>query len=291
MVKLTDLAQHIEDGLREEAVEQLTTANGKYEFRIVTDTTDYKKADRFGNEVTYYIHGLVVQTGSNIESMNGEDEMHSSASISGRLELLVPVLDGTDDEGNKLLVSSVREILDGYFSKNGVTVEEGYTIGYRYTIAASGIRDVVPPVGDCFIFIVTIDWYILANGINSTQIKAYITLDGKEELIPYRTFGIMRQAVQDTFTASDGSFVGKNVTLSSVMSINFGLETMYGNIGKVINDYLLTGISPVYTVRIVVPYEPDKATDRTYQMRFNDATLNAQIPLNASSTFKMTEVL
>ena len=130
MVKLTDLAQHIEDGLRDEAGNRLETENGNYEFRIVTDTTDYKKADRCGNEVTYYIHGLVVQTGSNIESMNGDDEMHSSATVSGRLELLVPVLDGSDDDGNKFLVSTVREILDGYFSKNGVTVEEGYTI-YR----------------------------------------------------------------------------------------------------------------------------------------------------------------
>jgi hypothetical protein len=289
MVKLTDLAKRIEDGLREEAGDALNTADGKYEFRIVTDTTDYQKASRFGNEVTHYIHGLVVQTGSNIESMNG-DEMHSSASISGRLELLVPVLDGSDDDGNKQLVTTVRSILDSYFSKNGVTVEEEYTIGYSYSVAASGIRDIVPPVGDCFVFIVTLDWYILANGINSTHIKASIKIGDVYEVIPYRTFGMMRQAVQDTFTPSDGS-VGKNVTVSSVFTINFGLETMYGSIGEVINDYLMTGVSPVYDIKIEVPYSVNKSKIVYYRMRFNDASLNAQIPLNASSTFKMTEVL
>ncbi len=289
MVKLTDLAQGIEIGLQEEAGDALNTADGKYEFRIVTDTTDYKKASRHGNEVTHYIHGLVVQTGSNIESMNG-DEMHSSATISGRLELLVPVLDGSDDEGNKRLVTTVRQILDNYFSKNGVTVEEEYTIGYKYSVAASGVRDIVPPVGDCFVFIVTLDWYILANGINSTQIKVSIKIDGEWEDIPYRTFGMMRQAVQDTFTPSDG-YVGKNVTLSSVLTINFGLETMYGSIGKIINDYLLSGDTKVYDVEISIPVNKSGGMSKVFKMHFNDATLNAQIPLNASSTFKMTEVL
>ena len=64
-----------------------------------------------------------------------------------------------------------------------------------------------------------------------------------------------------------------------------------GSIGKVINYYLMTGVSPVYDVKIEVPYSVNESQIVYYRMRFNDASLNAQIPLNASSTFKMTEVL
>lgn len=296
MIQLTQLAQILEDGLNAEKGDLLKTDREEYVFRVILDTTDYKKPTRDGNYVTHYIHGLLVQTGSTIETATVDGP--SSASISARLDIIVPVLNGMDDEGNKEIVETVRNILDGYLSRNGTaTVQDAendtleYSVGYAYSIAASGVRQKIDPIGDFFMFIISIDWSILSNGINASDIivEWVNPATNTPVSIPYRTFGMMRVAVQESFLPSDtDNGAGKNVTASTVLSINFGLDAVKGTISDLINDFLINGSRTVHTILIYIPSGTGTLSG-SYRMRFNEASLNAQMPLIASQTFKMTE--
>ena len=295
MISLEAIAAFVEEGLRNESYEpgtrnnRLTFRNGnavtRYEFRIVADTTDYYPPTREGNTVTVYIHGIIYQNGSNIETANGDV---TNATLNTSLELAVPVFDDMDDDGNKELVTKVRGILDSFFSKNGngsINYEgTNYTFGYEYNLTTSGVRQALPMLGDSFMFRTLQTWVFLPNGIRSGSIG--LTIGGYS--VPWTTLGIMRTAVQESeIPSNSANAAAKNVTASTQLTINVGMTAVAGKIFEYLTAFLVDGDTSAKTVSLsVVGMEP-----REYQMTFNDVSLNGQIPLYASSTFKLVEVL
>lgn len=293
MIKLEALADFVEKGLNTQTNETALTfpyGNGqaKYVFRIVADTTDYHSPSRDGNVVTSYIHGILYLNGSNLETAkNGS----TNATLNTTLEIAVPVLKGMDEQGNKELVEGVRHMLDAFFSSNGrgsITYaddggETAYSFGYNYNLATSGIRQNLPHIGDAFMFRVVQSWVFLPSGIYSDDIS--LSINGT--VVPWTTLGIMRTSVQDSEVPSDSTNAAvKNVTASTQMTINVGMTAVTGTVFDKLRSYLMFGTLDKLTVRLtMVGYSND------YQMQFNEATMNGQIPLYASATFKLVEVL
>ncbi len=304
MIDLEVLAEVIEEGLSFTA-DTITDGEGltfpygdggrvSYVFRVVADTTEYKRPTRYENDVTVYIHGLLMQTGSNIETAQGDV---TNALINTSLEVVVPVFSGMDDEGNQKLVSTVRKILDDFFSKNGngdiLFGEERYSYGFAYNLAASGNRALRAPVGDSFNFRITSTWYFLKYGIPTSDIKLYFVVNGAEIVVPYKTIGLLRNAVQETDVPSTSTnAVGKNIVASTMLTLTVGMDTVGGAVYSILNSFLFDGDNTPILVRMKRPSGIGSGTSqRDYLMVFNEVTLNGQIPLYASNTFKMVEVL
>jgi hypothetical protein len=266
----------------------LATDRGAYKFFIVADTADYKHAEREGNTVTSYINGNLILTGSNVESTQAGN---LNATIETRLDLLVPVFDGSDEDGNKQLVENVRKILDDYFSTNGDGEEDGYYYGWQYNIAVSGARANLPAIGDSFLFSVDITWYFIQNGVSSKSIVLKMKHNGTYPVVDYLTFGISRSSTQESDTPADtDNGAAGNVDLASVMSIHFTMPLLRDAYVSEFVGYALgmVGIGKAQEMKITIP---PATTPQTFNMYISDVKINAEGATNASLSVTMTEVL
>lgn len=300
MITLKDLAKILQDQIAYEmegAPLTFTLGDGpyarteRYVFDISTDTADYKPPVREGNTVTKYIQGVLLESGSEIEqtstgSFNG--------AFSAQLEVLCPVVEG-DELGivNERLVDVVRQILTNVFVNNAVESQEDadgntYTVGTFYSMVNSGMRQIVPEVGDSFTFSVALTFFVIQNGISSKDIKIYI--DGEQ--INYMTLGIRRDVVTDQNVASttpDGATTA-NVD-SSVLVIQLTAPATEGDFTQSVLVLTIDGIESArkHTVGIHYPYMKEEPP---FEMQmYLSASLNAQGTKNASIEATLTQAM
>lgn len=289
MIQIQDLAKKINTALNNpDIIAPLATDRGAYKFFIVADTADYKHAEREGNTVTSYINGNLILTGSNVESTQAGN---LNATIETRLDLLVPVFDGSDEDGNKQLVENVRKILDDYFSTNGEGNEGDYYYGWQYNIAVSGARANLPAIGDSFLFSVDITWYFIQNGVSSKSIILKMVYGGVTYIVDYLTFGISRSSTQESDTPADtDNGAAGNVDLASVMSIHFTMPLLRDEYVEEFTGYSLglVDIGKVQTMKITIP---PTSSEKSFNMHISDVKINAEGATNASLSVTMTEVL
>lgn len=295
MIQLQTLAKKINTDLVDTTI---ITERGDYKFFVVADTADYKRAEREGNKVTVFINGNLILTSSNVESTQAGSV---NATIGTRLDLLVPVLDGNDEDGNKQLVEDVRAILDDYFSTNGEgNISDGtktFYYGYQYNIAVSGARAMLPEVGDSFIFSIDISYYFIENGVSSKAIKLKIDNDN----VDYLTLGISRNTTQESDTPSDTqNGAAENVDLATVFAINVTMPMILSNYMNKVVAYALGQRTIGTAMRVVLTMprwdNPNSVTDsdqftQEYNMVISDAKINSEGALNASVSFTLTEAM
>ena len=283
MVNLSDLANNLNNALNAYSI---VFKNGKYLFRIILDTANYKKPSRMANEVVYYIHGILNQTGSLIENTSTGNQ---NGTLATRLDLAVPIRNKEDVDGNLELASTVREILDTFFSQStSGTMEDSnnnsYTFGMEYSFAASGERRQLPLIGDCFTYTVYINYYFTQSGINSKSFQ--ISIDGTQ--IPFTKFGIRRDSTMEGNVPSGSTSGGaQNVIAATVLSINFDMPAQSGNVYDIISDYILNGASNVAHL-VQITYNE---TTTSYVMAFADAALNLETVLTGNITVSLAEAL
>ncbi len=308
MITLKDLAAILQgqidkemgvDSLTERGALTFTLGEGqyarteRYEFVISTDTTDYKPPERDGNTVTKYIQGVLLESGSEIEqtatgSFNG--------AFSAQLEVLCPVVEG-DELGivNERLVDAVRQILTNVFVQNSVEVQtdadgKEYTVGTLYSMVNSGMRQIVPQVGDSFTFSVALTFFVIQNGISSKDIKIYV--EGDE--VNYTTLGIRRDAVTDQNVSSD---TGDGATTSNVDSSALVIQltapaTENDALTKKVMLATLDGrvTAEKLTVGVYYPYMGEYEP-LFLDMYLTSATVNAQGTKNASIEATLTQAM
>lgn len=287
MIKLSQLAENIDNRLNDElASRPIDTERCRYEFYIVADTTDYKKAERKGNEVTFYIQGMLHQIDSNIEASQGGA---ISAAINTRLDILVPVLDGNDEEGNKELVKSVRNILDTCFAASGAGVitdagETDYSYSYKYSLSNTGTRAQLPMIGDAFIFTAHINYYFVQDGINSQMIELYIY----DDPVPYTAIGIHRNTTQEAnLPANSEDGAARNVNASTLLSINFVAPARSSPWYRdYVALYLLDGRQSALNVHLDI-----NGAKKDTTMYISDASMNGETVLNASVSVTLSETM
>lgn len=283
MINISDLANKLNTDLN---AYSFAFGRGKYLFRIILDTANYKKPRRIANEVVFYIHGILNQVNSVIENTSTDDQ---NGTLGTRLDIAVPIVNKEDENGNLELSNSVREILDAYFSKStsGIMQDKNgtnYTFGMEYSFAASGERRQIPLIGDSFTYTVYINYYFSEQGINS---KSYqISIDGTQ--IPFTKFGIRRDSTMEgnvpSGTADGGA---QNIISATVLSINFDMPALRGSVYDLIFDYILNGADNVGHLVAITSGE----TTKNFVMTFAESSLNLDTVLTGAISVSLAEVM
>ena len=266
-----------------------------FDFRIVTDTAEYKDAERSGNAVRYHIHGLSTVVGSEKEGLGGDN---ANIGVSIRTDFLIPFVNNTD-EGVSLMISEVRNIIDEALSESsGETKEiDGmlYYVGSTFSISQPGIRDVRPKVGDSITLTVNASYYLVAQGISSDSITLEVAVMEDSpgvyvyERIFARRIGIYRKLVSEGVVPSESGGSTKNVVSGSVLSISFDTPIRHGYFFDQVRAFALRGRVIPLVIRLTLPNADGTADSSVYTMVISDAGLNGELNLAASSDYTLVE--
>lgn len=194
MITFEELATRIFDGL-EDALDEMggiTVGNDTWRFAMLPDTGKFTPSVRTDNGVTRFIDINAQCVNSDIDTPKGGIV---SADIDLALDLRVPILKKTDANGNELIVQQVRNVLDAYFAENKsgtITGKDGmtYVYGASYGFSTTGIRDIIPGLGDSIGFHVSAEFSLLQNGAAAELFS--LKIDGYD--IPFALLGFARTA-------------------------------------------------------------------------------------------------
>lgn len=315
MITLTQMAQKLQSDLRavfNAAIEErrkqakdekeaetalgLFPENSKYsayELLVTADTSDFKPAERDGNKATWYIQGLLTQIGSTIEGIQNGSR---TAGVDCRLDFVVRCMPGVDMNGGKVMVPFFRSVLDNYFSTNqqGIMYEgtdagekpEGETatawvFGTNYQMAQSGVREMIPGLGDTFSFTVILNWYFAEGGLNSQGIE--LTIDGKR--IYFTHIGISRNTTDEkALPAGSAAYGTVSVVESNSFAIGFDAPAFTAVVDAIV-AYLLDASQSARSVKLKIGDRPA----RNYTMIVSNATMNGDTILTASVSCTLVE--
>jgi hypothetical protein len=161
-----------------------------------------------------------------------------------------------------------------------------YTVGTFYSMVNSGMRQIVPEVGDSFTFSVALTFFVIQNGISSKDIK--ILYNDAE--IDYITLGIRRDAVTDQNVASnttDGATTANVDSSALVIQLTAPLTT--GAFSALVMQATLSGTQTATPLSITVQYPDDNS--QAFDMYITSATVNAQGTKNASIEATLTQAM
>lgn len=302
MITLTQMAQKLQSeigALFNEAAHGRTDIfpeNGKYsayELTVTADTSDFKPAARNGNKAVWYIQGLLTQIGSTIEGIQNGSR---TAGVDCRLDFVVRCMPGVDMDGGKVMVPFFRSVLDEYFSTNqqGIMYEgtdagekpEGTTpaawvFGTNYQMAQSGVREMIPGLGDTFSFTVILNWYFAEGGLNSQGIV--LEIDGNR--IYFTHIGISRNTTDEkALPAGSAAFGTVSVVESNSLAIGFDAPA-FTSVVDVIEHYLLDAEQSTRNVMLKI----GERDARDYKMIVSNATMNGDTILTASVSCTLVE--
>lgn len=297
MVSLTQMALKLEEGLREEITAALekwegyplfpeNSSRSTFDLTVTADTADFKPSYREGNNAVWTIQGLLTQIGSTVEGVSGASR---TAGVDCRLDFVVRCIPGTDDNSAKEVVPFFRSVLDGYFSENAQgSMEDAdgntWAFGVNYQTAQSGIREIIPGLGDTFSFTIVMNWYFAEGGINSQRIALYIG----GERVWFTRIGINRNSSDTKAVPSTSAGVAvRNYTESNQITIGFDAPAFSSIVG-IISPYLLQGTVSDLAVVLYIDQ-----TKQAYTMHIANAALNGDTILTASVsvTLVQTEVV
>lgn len=295
MINLSQYAAEIQSGLN--AVLAATDLAGGYEFSVISDIRRYKKARRTGNNVVYYINCILTNAPGANGTTNGSGIEMAVDNLT--LRVLVPLerlkADPTDDpdswqDGVNVFVAAVKAIVDGYFQLNRVTsytTADGktFSVGFAYTLSATGTADKQPVINDFIEFSVYIEMYFVQNGINS--LSSSLEIDG--ELVPFQVLTPNRAPVQDVSVKSaDEVKSSRTLTSSTTLAFDVALPAVKGLIADQFTDFLLSGKTNVaHFIRFSLNGEDGMS--RYYVMTYSQISANIQGTRNIGLTMPLTE--
>ena len=230
----------------ENALNAIVPTGAGYEFKIWAEAGEFKKYYRQGNNIVYYINGLL--------SVNGS-ALTPNALIMGTngvtIEFLVPAdepktsYDQPDDNferiqnGQFYFIQQVSELLLNYFtSSKKLTMTDDKGVLFNMTaysgVGISGVIDIKTIVGMAMPMTVSITLNFGEELISGLDIKVYI--DG--EIVPYLTLTPSRTGQLSTDLQSNTT-VQKHLSTSSAYGLQFTCPAAENNKGaKAIYDYI-----------------------------------------------------
>jgi hypothetical protein len=285
MIKFSVLAERLKTKI--ELVNQ--TLGTGLNFNVVSDTGEYKKPDRVGNEVTDYINCLLSLTSSDISNLTDGTVI---ATQTARLDVIVRMPDVAADEvyNNEELetvamkIEQVRAVLSNLTqSSEFVSIKENsddesspeYSVSIIYQNAVSGERNIVANIGDSFTFSVYIYYILIQGGINTKSLV--FNLDGT--ILPYQAVSVIKSKTYDSNVFSntlDGSV--KNTAIQSNWSATFELPAIKGDFWDMIFE-ILTGADKLNTAHVLSFKVGSKINN--YLVNIGEVTLNGETVKNA----------
>lgn len=280
MIKFSVLAERLKTKI--ESVNQMLGTG--LNFNVVSDTGEYKKPDRVGNEVTDYINCLLSLTSSDISNLTDGTVI---ATQTARLDVIVRMPDVSADEvyNNEELetvamkIEQVRAVLSTLTqSSEFVSIKENsddesspeYSVSIIYQNAVSGERNIVANIGDSFTFSVYIYYILIQGGINTKSLV--FNLDGT--ILPYQAVSVIKSKTYDSNVFSnttDGSV--KNTAIQSNWSATFELPAIKGNFWDSIFE-ILTGEDKLNTAHVLS--FSDGSNRKNYLVNIGEVTLNGE---------------
>lgn len=230
MLKIEDLKNSYIDKVLEQT---------SYNFRIYTDTGDYKEAIRKGNNITEYINGLFVVSGTNMDYAGADEPL---VTLTAELKFLIPVGDDSDINGEFKNVSEFRNAISEAFentsNKFNLTTSDGktYSVVVAYSFPLSGQRAIKNMTGDSFTFSCNIYFAYLNNALNASDVT--ITIDG--EKVPCLGFALSRRpAISADIYSNNQNTESSAYAESAGFAIDITLPAFINAIGGICADYIL----------------------------------------------------
>lgn len=235
--------------LKKEYIDKVLAATN-LPFAVFTDTGDFQKAIRQGNQVTEYINGLLTVSGSSTEYA-GEQKI---ISISTELRFIVRIDDDHNADGSFNNIKNFRELLSAAFQSVEPQFtakdkdDKQYRVVVGYTLPATGTREQRSLIGDSLTYSCSVYFAYLANSINASDVK--LTIDGEQ--VYFLAIGLTRRPslVANLFT---GSTNGESAVYaeSAGFVVDLTLPAFITVMGGTIADYIL-GIEEANTPHTVV---------------------------------------
>lgn len=313
MITWNELVDRIFAGLEETLDDMggITVGNDTWRFSMLPDTGKFTPSVRTDNGVTHFIDINAQCLDSDIDTPKGGI---ASADVTLSLDLRVPILQATDANGNELIVQQVRNVLDAYFAENKSGTIRGkdgmtYVYGASYGFSTTGVRDIIPGLGDSIGFHVSAEFSLLQNGAAAELFS--LKIDGYD--IPFALFGVARNADPEPGLPSsneDGpsydqtvAWRGSTSCVSSgtTFAINVSMPWILMQSGAA-GESLLNRFLPVYAflfgleknalyhkVEIGAPDGDGNVTVFAYNMIFTEQKGQVEPQRPSSLTFAMQE--
>lgn len=292
MIKIRTLAEDLTKRLNEaldasniESFIELYAPNTKYRFYIVAGEGEYKHSEEKENEVTVYINGVLkLLPGAKIEGMSDDNYVGTA---SATLEILVPHADIVDENGTAVFVELVRNVVSSAMGNNRNSTIEDYLVAMEFSMPHTYGRQLRHGIGDSVELVTSINYAFVSAGVPSKNIK--ITIDGNE-IFPTK-IGISRRAVTEANVKSDSEYGASACTVSgTALTIAVVLVMRNNAISTAIAEHVITGEWKPHNVELSIQIGK-KTSRKTYSMTFAESEINGEVPLGASTSFILVEVI
>lgn len=284
MIKIEQIAKKLNNELNTIV---LQFGYDKLQFRIVTDTANYKKPSRIANTVTTYIQGVLSQINSSVENTSN-NQLYATLNL--RLSLIIPVIE--DNENDSLqVVSLIRAIIDKWGTQNEqgiITDDDGvqFTWSIEPFSFTTGERQLTSLFGDCLILNGFVNFYFVQQGFNTKAVS--FTLDG--ETIPFQNYSISRVSFLESNTKienANANPISKNTPLYSQVKFQFTLPAQINALNTIISDYIDNGDISTHTLVKTV----SNGNSYTYSVVFSESGETGENIKNVGRTITLAEVL
>lgn len=277
------------------------TPNEKYEFNIVLDAGEYKKATRVGNEVTKYINGVITLDS---DEKAGIHDSAINASISAIFEFIIPDVDKTYDiigpKGELIdtitFKDAVRELVDDTLSASEqyyMQDEAGnyFLVTSSHSFANPGTLEIRYQTGNSLTMTVLLEYAIVASGFSAASIEMWVNQGGDSliRIYPAR-LDVSRSSVQEGVIRSDRA-VSETLTQTTQLTIGITKPLRCDAFDNAAMRYIfesdvtLLGITLKYPTGISAGGDVEM-TEKTYTLSFAEASVageqNLAVPVSAT---------
>ena len=283
MITLTQMTEILENGLN--AVNDIPNT----QFRVIPDVAKYKRSARKGNVVTNYINCILTASPSANETANGGLII---AIEQFKMVVLIPLdpVKTTPKEDpqpwqddTNVYVQHIKSVIDEFFAANvtGVLTDSAgtkYSIGYTYSLSATGEVAQDTSIGRYISFDVNISVAIVQGGVNSMDVE--LTIDGKR--LPYQSFVPARETVKSSNAFSDDT-AAKTIVTATAFSMDISAPALEN--GSQAGEWLTRGgINKAHIVGMT--YEGET---KYFLMQYVNSHATSTGVLNVGETYAFAE--
>ena len=297
MIKISTLAENLtnclNDALDASDIEDFIESyapNTKYRFNIFAGEGEYKHSEEKGNEVTVYINGVLkLLPGAKIEGMSDDNYVGTA---SATLEILVPHADIVDEDGTALFVEFVRNVVSSVMgnNRNSTITDDGteYLVAMEFSMPHTYGRQLRHGIGDSVELVTSINYAFVAAGVPSQNIE--IKIDG--HMIYPTKIGISRRAITEPNVKSDSPYGAAACTVSgTALTIAVVLVMRNNAIFTALAKHVITGEFEPFEVELSIKIGKETISKIYKKMTFSESELNGEVPLGASTSFILVEVI
>ena len=274
-------------------------SNTQYQFNIVADDAEYKKATRDGNTVTRYFNGIAsfnsdLKTGYNVATVNAKATANIEIVIPGAADTVIP----SGETRAVVFKDTVRKIIDDALtnaSESYMQDEDGnnYLVLAIYSFANSGTLDIRHEAGESFTFNIFIEYAIISSGISSRFIFLYVKSGNEWKRIYPTRIDLVRNTVSEGVVPgqSEGSSSSKVLPQATQLTIKVVKPHRGDELDLIIAHYIGFGDLYPIDIRLVIPTGPQAGFSTEFKCVVGEGTMAGEGVLAVPVTAVFHEVL